>query len=242
MSALLNVVPIDSKTAKPRCAFCIRDVDGDVVSPCKTHRRKYDGNAFVAMSADQLTAFLDAAQSDVRSNALFRVMFCHGLRVQEIARLRLSDVNFQENTIRIIPLKKKRKMAYLEPLVPGEKEGLLAYLAARPDVGADAPLFISRKHVTKVQPLHRSHILKLYVKIAQRAGLPARLWHPHVMKHTLAMRMYERMVETNSVDAPTIQFALRHSSPASTSVYMKPTAQSVAISKTNLFGSLLAAR
>ena len=75
MSAALQIVATDSKPVKPHCADCVRDLEGDVVSPCKRHRRKYDGNAFVAMSSDQLAAFLDAAQSDARSNALFSVMF-----------------------------------------------------------------------------------------------------------------------------------------------------------------------
>lgn len=242
MNALLNVVPINSKPAKPRCADCIRDVEGEMVSPCAKHRRKYDGNGVASMSADQLQAFLDAASADVRTNAIFRVMFGHGMRVGEIARLRLSDVNLNENTIRVTPLKKKKKKSFLEPLLPGEKEALVAYLAVRPNVGDDAPLFVSRKHVTTVQPMHRSYLLKLYVEVAKRAGLPARLWHPHCVRHSTAMAMYRAMQETGNVDMPTIQFALRHDSPASTSVYAKPDVQSVAVSKTNLFGSLLVAR
>jgi integrase len=239
MSALLNVVPIDSKTAKPRCADCIRDVAGEMVSPCSKHRRKYDGNGIAALSEEQVMALLTATQSDVRANALFRLMFGHGMRVSEVARLRLSDINLEEGTVRICPLKKKKVVAYLEPLLPGEREALTAYFAVRPDVGTDAPLFVSRKHVASVQPMHRSYILKLYVEIAKRAGLPARLWHCHAVRHSTAMRMYEQMRSTNCVDMPTIQFALRHDSPSSTSVYAKPNVQSVAVTKAHLLGQML---
>jgi integrase len=239
MSALLNVVPIDSKPAKPRCTDCIRDVEGAIVSPCAKHRRKYDGNGIAALSEEQVVAFLAAAQSDVRANALFRLMFGHGMRVSEVARLRFSDINLEEGTARICPLKKKKVVAYLEPLLPGEREALTAYLAVRPDVGTDAPLFVSRKHVASVQPMHRSYILKLYAEIAKRAGLPARLWHCHAVRHSTAMRMYEQMRATNCVDMPTIQFALRHDSPASTSVYAKPNVQSVAVTKAHLLGQML---
>jgi type 1 fimbriae regulatory protein FimB len=242
MSALPNVVPIDSKAAKPRCAECIRDTDDEVASPCKTHRRKYDGHSVAALSEEQVTAFLAAAQSDVRANAMFRLMFCHGLRVSELARLRLSDVNFKEKTIRVCPLKKKKATSYLEPLLPGEAEALLAYLKIRPEAADTDPFFISRKSKTVVQPMHRSYILKLYVEIAKRAGLPARLWHPHAFRHSTAMAMYRAMLEAGHVDMPSIQLALRHDSVASTSVYVEPTVESVAISKTNLFGSLLVAR
>lgn len=242
MSAALQIVAIDSKPAKSRCADCIRDVDGEMVSPCKRHRRKYDGNGIVAMSAEQLQAFLDAASADVRTNAIFRTMFCHGLRVSELCALRFEDVNFNENTIRVTPLKKKKKKSFLEPLLPGEREALVAYLAVRPNVGNDAPFFVSRKHATVVQPMHRSYLLKLYVEIAKHAGLPARLQHPHAVRHSCAMRMYQQMRDTNCVDMPTIQFALRHDSVASTSVYAKPDVQSVAATKAHLFGSLLVAR
>jgi integrase len=161
MSALLNVVPIDSKTAKPRCADCLRDVEGEIVSPCAKHRRKYDGNGIAALSEEQVVAFLAAAQLDIRANALFRLMFGHGLRVSEVARLRFSDVNLEEGTVRICPLKKKKVVVYLEPMLPGEREALTAYLAVRPNVGDSAPFFVSRKHITTVQAMHRSYILKL---------------------------------------------------------------------------------
>lgn len=242
MSALLTVVPMDSKPAKARCADCIRDTDGEMASPCKRHRRKYDGHGVAALSEEQVVAFLAAAQSDVRANAIFRLVFGHGLRISEASRLRLEDVNFKENTIRVCPLKKKKATSYLEPLLPGEKEALTAYLAVRPNVGDDAPLFVSRKHVTTVQPMHRSYLLKLYVEIAKRAGLPARLQHPHAFRHATAMAMYRAMQSSGNVDMPSIQLALRHDSVASTSVYAKPDVQSVAATKANLFGSLLVAR
>lgn len=239
MSAMPNIVPIDSKPVRNRCAACIRDVEGEMVSPCSKHRRKYDGNGIAALSEEQVVAFLAAAQSDVRANALFRLMFGHGLRVSEVARLRFSDINLEEGTVRICPLKKHKAVAYLEPMLPGEREVLTAYLAVRPDVGDNAPFFVSRKHTTTVQPMHRSYILKLYVEIAKRAGLPARLWHCHAVRHSTAMRMYEQMRATNCVDMPTIQFALRHDSPASTSVYAKPNVQSVAVTKAHLLGQML---
>ena len=58
MSALLTVVPMDSKPAKARCADCIRDTDGEMASPCKRHRRKYDGHGVAALSEEQVVAFL----------------------------------------------------------------------------------------------------------------------------------------------------------------------------------------
>ena len=142
------------------------------------------------MSADQLQAFLDAASADVRTNAIFRLRSGTVCARAKSARTRLSDINFTENTIRVTPLKKKKKKSFLEPLLPGEKEALVAYLAERPNVGDDAPLFVSRKHVTTVQPMHRSYLLRLYVEIAKRAGLPARLWHLHRVRHSTATAMY----------------------------------------------------
>ncbi len=246
MNAMLNanVIQIDGtlEAPKSRCADCVRDVDGEMASPCKKHRRKYDGNGVASMSADQLQAFLDAASADVRTNAIFRLMFGHGLRTSEVARTRLSDINFTENTIRVTPLKKKKKKSFLEPLLPGEKEALVAYLAERPNVGNDAPLFVSRKHVTTVQPMHRSYLLRLYVEIAKRAGLPARLWHPHCVRHSTATAMYRAQLAAGHVDMPMIHFALRHDSVASTSIYVQPTVEAAALSKTNSFGSLLVAR
>ena len=156
MSALLTVVPMDSKPAKARCADCIRDTDGEMASPCKRHRRKYDGHGVAALSEEQVVAFLAAAQSDVRANAIFRLVFGHGLRISEASRLRLEDVNFKENTIRVCPLKKKKATSYLEPLLPGEKEALTAYLAVRPECGrrcASVRLTQARHHGAANAPL-----------------------------------------------------------------------------------------
>lgn len=239
-----KVIHIDGavEVAKPKCAACIRALDGKITKRCPKHDRRYNGA--VSLSADQLRDFLHAAQaSSPRDYAMFLVMFLHGLRVTELTNLTLADVNFEQGEIRITPLKTGKYEPSLESFskINGfdEREALLAYLAVRPQTEAGAPLFIPNAMHTKLRPLHRTYITMLYQELAAKIGLPARAQHIHTLRHTLGKRLYDAMRTAGHVDMPTIQRALRHKNPASTAVYASPDAEQVHASKHELLSNIL---
>src|SRR5580704_5010889 len=139
------------------------------------------------LSNEQLERFLQAAKEyGPREHAMFLFAVAHGARAQEIANLRLADINFKNEQIHIARLKGSLESTQNLLKVKGnglfnEAAVLKAWLDVRePD--SDNFVFNSQKS-TK---LNRVTVYKLFKSIAKKAGLGETLQHPHVLKHTAA--------------------------------------------------------
>lgn len=142
------------------------------------------------LSNDQLERFLQAAKEfGAREWAMFLFAVAHGARAQEIANLRVSDINFKTEQVHIARLKGSLDSTQNLLKVKGnglfnEATALKEWLAIRqPD--ADNFVFNSQKSTQ----LNRVTVYKLFKAIARKAGLGETLQHPHVLKHTAAMLM-----------------------------------------------------
>jgi integrase/recombinase XerD len=170
------------------------------------------------MNSDQLQRFLEAAKAyGAREHAMFLFAVAHGARAQEIANLRISDINFQNEQIHIARLKGSLDSTQTLLKVKGnslfdERSVLRVWLAVRkPD--ADNFVFNSQKSTR----LNRITIYKIFKAIARKAGLGATLQHPHVLKHTAAMLMVQQ-----GANAFLIRQHLGHRSFDSTLAYVNP--------------------
>src|SRR5712671_1582454 len=170
------------------------------------------------LSNEQLERFLQAAKEfGPREHAMFLFSVAHGARAQEIANLRLSDINFKTEQIHIARLKGSLDSTQNLLKVKGnalfnELAVLKAWLAVRePD--ADNFVFNSQKSTR----LNRVSIYKIFKAIARKAGLGETLQHPHVLKHTAAMLMVQQ-----GANAFLIRQHLGHRSFDSTLAYVNP--------------------
>jgi integrase len=170
------------------------------------------------LSSEQLERFLKAAKEyGSREHAMFLFAVAHGARAQEIANLRLQDVNFKNEQIHIARLKGSLSSTQNFLKVKGnglfnEAAVLKAWLAVRkPD--ADQYVFNSQKSTQ----INRVTIYKLFKAIAKTAGLGEMLQHPHVLKHTTAMLMVQQ-----GANAFMIRQHLGHRSFDSTLAYVNP--------------------
>jgi len=170
------------------------------------------------LSNDQLERFLQACKEyGAREHAMFLFAVAHGARAQEIANLRLSDINFKTEQIHIARLKGSLDSTQNLLKVKGntlfnETAALKAWLDVRqPD--ADNFVFNSQKSTQ----LNRVTVFKLFKAIAQKAGLGESLQHPHVLKHTAAMLMVQQ-----GANAFMIRQHLGHRSFDSTLAYVNP--------------------
>jgi len=170
------------------------------------------------LSNEQLERFLQAAKEfGEREHAMFLFAVAHGARAQEIANLRLSDINFKTEQIHIARLKGSLDSTQNLLRVKGnslfnEAAALKAWLDVRqPD--ADNFVFNSQKSTQ----LNRVTVYKLFKAIAKKAGLGETLQHPHVLKHTAAMLMVQQ-----SCNAFMIRQHLGHRSFDSTLAYVNP--------------------
>jgi integrase len=170
------------------------------------------------MSSEQLERFLQAAKEyGAREHGMFLFAVAHGARAQEIANLRITDINFNTEQIHIARLKGSLDSTQNLLKVKGnalfnEAAALKAWLAVR-EADADNFVFNSQK-ATK---LHRVSIYKVFKAIARKAGLGETLQHPHVLKHTAAMLMVQQ-----GANAFLIRQHLGHRSFDSTLAYVNP--------------------
>src|ERR1700730_11692098 len=170
------------------------------------------------MTGEQLERFLQVAKEyGPREHAMFLFAVAHGARAQEIANLRISDINFRLEQIHIARLKGSLDSTQNLLRVKGnalfnESAVLKAWLAVRkPD--ADNFVFNSQKSTR----LNRVSIYKIFKAIAKKAGLGESLQHPHVLKHTAAMLMVQQ-----GANAFLIRQHLGHRSFDSTLAYVNP--------------------
>jgi integrase/recombinase XerD len=170
------------------------------------------------MNNEQLERFLQAAKEyGPREHAMFLFAVAHGARAQEIANLKISDINFGSEQIHIARLKGSLDSTQNLLKVKGnslfdEKAALKAWLAVR-EADADNFVFNSQKSTQ----MNRSTIFRIFRDIAKKAGLGETLQHPHVLKHTAAMLMVQQ-----GANAFLIRQHLGHRSFDSTLAYVNP--------------------
>jgi type 1 fimbriae regulatory protein FimB len=170
------------------------------------------------MDNSQLEKLLRAAKEHgPREHAMFLFAVAHGARASEICNLKMADVNFKSEQIRIARLKGSLDSTQTFLKVKGnslfdEKAALKAWLDVRkPD--ANDYVFNSQKSCR----INRVTVFKIFRQIARDAGLPENLCHPHVLKHTAAMLMVRA-----GANAFLIRQHLGHRSFDSTLQYVNP--------------------
>ena len=186
------------------------------------------------LSNEQLQRVLEAANEyGPREHAMFLFAVAHGARAQEIANLRLSDINFKTEQIHIARLKGSLDSTQNLLKVKGnslfnEAAALKAWLHVRqPD--ADSFVFNSQKSTQ----LNRVTVYKLFKAIARKAGLSETLQHPHVLKHTAAMLMVQQ-----GCNAFMIRQHLGHRSFDSTLAYVNPSDSEASAASAKAFSQI----
>ena len=185
------------------------------------------------MNDEQLERFLRAAKEfGQREYAMFLCAVAHGMRCQEICELTWDDINMHTNQVRIRRvkgsleslqdmLKEKGKPLY------DERAALLEWKKLRADDTGNY-VFNSQKSVK----LNRVTVFKLFREISRKADLPPALQHPHVLKHTLALKL----VRSGS-NAFIIKQALGHKSFESSLAYCQPSDVDASAAIRQAFGS-----
>jgi integrase/recombinase XerD len=146
----------------------------------------------------------------LRDRAMLEFMYATGLRVSEVAGLKLSDINYDAGFVRSIGKGNK------ERIVPVGKQAIewvqryireARSLFARADGMAE--VFVS----TRGKPLSRKTIWRLIKKHAGAAGIAKNIM-PHALRHSFATHLLD-----NGGDLRVIQEMLGHADISTTQVY-----------------------
>jgi integrase/recombinase XerD len=158
-----------------------------------------------ALSKPELLALLSVAKAaSKRDWLMILVGYWHGLRASEVVGLTPSSI--ADGCVTVARLKGSMKTT--QPL-PEHADPLL-------DLRSELIEYIRGMHPNQtVFPISRTHFWRLVKKYSALAGIPKRLGHPHILKHSLAMQTIK------SAGIENLRQYLGHKSLASTGAYLK---------------------
>jgi site-specific recombinase XerD len=157
----------------------------------------------------QAQAFLELPKC-LRDQAMFLLMLRCGLRVEEVANLKLNVIEFRRRRILVHDGKgAKDRVVYVSN---DAMKALIAYLKIRPEVQTDN-VFLVEKGTYKNQPISVRGIQKRMEYYARKNNLKISCHH---LRHTMATQMLNAGAELE-----TIQDLLGHSSIRTTQRYSR---------------------
>jgi integrase/recombinase XerD len=158
------------------------------------------------LSRDEVKALLEAPRT-LRHRALLAILYASGLRVSEVARLKVADIDCTRNVLWVRSGKGRKDRQALLP--PKLRDLLRCYW--RNEQPADW-LFPG---TDATQPISSKAIFLACRKAAQKAGI-AKPVHPHSLRHAFATHLLEARV-----DLRTIQILLGHANLQTTARYLQ---------------------
>lgn len=166
------------------------------------------------LTRDEVTRMLAAYGTrdvlEARNRAILETFYASGLRVSELAGLRLEQVRLDESFLRVVGKGDKERLV---PLGHPAADALRQYLGeVRPRLDRQegaSHVFLS----CRGRPLTRARIWALVKEAAVRAGVRKRVY-PHILRHSFATHLLE-----GGADLRVIQEMLGHADIGTTQIY-----------------------
>ena len=183
---------------------------GYLHNPCAAlHAPKHPRALPRSLSVEQTMQLLDSQNPDdpltIRDNAMFELFYSSGLRLSELATLKLGQLDLANSEISVVGKGNKTRIT---PVGKAAVTALQRWLMQR-NTPADYvfPGRNSGQHLSQ-----RAIELRLERR-AQQVGLNAKV-HPHVLRHAFASHLLQ-----SSGDLRAVQELLGHASISSTQIY-----------------------
>jgi integrase/recombinase XerC len=164
-----------------------------------------------ALSPDEAGKLMELPALDdlaVRDRAIMELFYSSGLRLSELTGLRLGDVSFGDQTVRVTGKGSKTRVV---PVGRFALEALSAWLPARAAMTRpeERALFVGRTG----RPLAARGVQRCLNRRALQQGLSQPV-HPHMLRHSFASHVLQ-----SSGDLRAVQEMLGHASISTTQVY-----------------------
>lgn len=172
------------------------------------------------LTQTQIDTFLNqfklGTDIETRDKAMFETLYCTGMRVSEIINVKVSDVNIENGTIRVIGKGNKERVVIINE---SSVESLDLYIhrsRTRLQTELTDILFLN----SKGKPLTRQGFNYILNKHAANVGITE--ISPHIFRHSIATHMLN-----NGGDLRMIQMLLGHANISTTEVYTHVSKQKI---------------
>ena len=145
----------------------------------------------------------------LRDAAMLELLYATGLRVSELIRVRLENIELDAGFLRTFGKGSKERIV---PLGDSARKSIATYVErARPEFNHrnDPHLFLTNRS----RPMSRQTFWMKIVKYARQAGIRSHI-SPHVLRHSFATHLLE-----NGADLRSVQLLLVHSDISTTQIY-----------------------
>lgn len=166
------------------------------------------------LTEDEIKRLISSVKIDSefgqRNKAIIEVLYGTGIRVSELTELKISNIFFNENIIKVTGKGNRERFVPLGKIASIE---IKKYLNAREKLKIDSKfsdiLFLNRYG----RQLTRSMIFKVINDSSKNAGIDKKI-SPHTLRHSYATHLLK-----NGADLRTIQLILGHESITTTEIY-----------------------
>jgi len=149
-------------------------------------------------------------RGDIRDRAILMLLAVYGLRAGEVARLRLEDLDWEQELLTIVGTKTRKTRTY--PLGRQVGDAILRYLReARPN-SAYREVFLSLQ--APIQPMHQ--LWEIVARRWRRLGRIVPHYGAHGLRHSCASHLLAQGLSLKEIGDH-----LGHSHPDSTRIYAK---------------------
>ncbi|MDG1973821.1 MAG: tyrosine-type recombinase/integrase [Flavobacteriaceae bacterium] len=182
-------------------------------SPTKNHKRlKVQSKIIIPFTEEEVFSVInvfDDTFEGKRDMLIIDTLYSTGIRRDELIKIKLNDLLFDENLIKI---QGKRNKERLVPILPSLLQNINNYIKLRSNIKSSINnLFITKKG-TQIGPSLVYRVVKKYFsKVSSKVKIS-----PHVLRHSFATHLLN-----NGAGINTIKEILGHSSLASTQIYTK---------------------
>ena len=164
------------------------------------------------LTLEQSVALLNSVdgKNKERDFCIISLFLNCGLRLSELVNINISDISFDNNTIKVLGKGNKERIVYLNSAC---ENALKEYMKVRPRDGVkdrDA-LFLSNR-LTRIS---RESVQKMVEKQLEKCGLGNMGFSVHKLRHTAATLMYQY----GNTDVLQIKSLLGHENLATTEIY-----------------------
>ena len=205
----ISPITINRKTSSLKSYFNFLIRTGSISkSPLKGHRNlKTNSKIVEPFTEKEIEKIFQNFKNDGvkdRDQLVIEVLYSTGIRREELINIKVSDINFENQLIKV---KGKRNKERLVPILPTLKNSIQKYLTKN-----SYKYLFSSKNGGRIS---KSTVYRIINRYFRKVSTKVKL-SPHVLRHTFATHLLN-----NGADINSIKEILGHSSLSSTQIYTK---------------------